>query len=470
VKKFLTGGQVTALGTLAGGLASLFDKGNQNQPIGYTGGIPSYQATRDVVPGVFDATDRRPGSSGRQYFTDQSAAAMFTPVTDATGAQQVMGGDELAALNEYYANQQTAQEQQQADFVEAMTALTTAALTPEPEPDPLAGLNLPAADNDYTPDETAYVRGLINRGVITPQQAADYYGVPVSEVNALLQPPAPAPTPEPDPLAGLNLPAADNDYTPDETAYVLGLINQGALSPQQASDYYGVPVSEVNALLQPPAPEPEPEPDPLAGLNLPAADNDYTPDETAYVLGLINQGALSPQQASDYYGVPVNEVNALLQPPAPEPEPYYPPADNDYTQEEIDYVLGLLNSGALDPQTASAMYGVPLDEVYALMGYARGGKVTGYAQGGMMQGQGYYLGGSTDGMADQIPATINNAEPARLSDGEFVIPADVVSHLGNGNSDAGADVLYTMMGRVRKARTGRKEQGREINPNNMLPV
>jgi hypothetical protein len=116
------------------------------------------------------------------------------------------------------------------------------------------------------------------------------------------------------------------------------------------------------------------------------------------------------------------------------------------------------------------MYGVPLDEVYALMGYARGGKVTGYAQGGMMQGQGYYLGGSTDGMADQIPATINNAEPARLSDGEFVIPADVVSHLGNGNSDAGADVLYTMMGRVRKARTGRKEQGREINPNNMLPV
>ena len=71
-------------------------------------------------------------------------------------------------------------------------------------------------------------------------------------------------------------------------------------------------------------------------------------------------------------------------------------------------------------------------------------------------------------MADRIPATINGGEPARLSDGEFVVPADVVSHLGNGNSDAGAQQLYGMMDRVREARTGRTEQGREINPHNFL--
>ena len=84
------------------------------------------------------------------------------------------------------------------------------------------------------------------------------------------------------------------------------------------------------------------------------------------------------------------------------------------------------------------------------------------------QGQGYYLGGPTDGMADQIPATIDNRQPAALSDGEFVIPADVVSHLGNGNSDSGAQNLYSMMERIRKDRTGNPNQGRQIDPNKYL--
>jgi hypothetical protein len=71
-------------------------------------------------------------------------------------------------------------------------------------------------------------------------------------------------------------------------------------------------------------------------------------------------------------------------------------------------------------------------------------------------------------MADQIPATINDMQPARLSHGEFVVPADVVSHLGNGNSDAGAKELESMMDRVRKARTGTTKQGKQINPNKFL--
>jgi len=95
------------------------------------------------------------------------------------------------------------------------------------------------------------------------------------------------------------------------------------------------------------------------------------------------------------------------------------------------------------------------------------------AQGGLMalpQAQGYYLGGPTDGMADKVPARIDGAQEAALSDGEFVLPADIVSHLGNGNSQAGAQVLYDMMERVRKARTGRPEQGRQINPNKYTPA
>lgn len=92
------------------------------------------------------------------------------------------------------------------------------------------------------------------------------------------------------------------------------------------------------------------------------------------------------------------------------------------------------------------------------------------AGGGMADAaRGYYLGGRTDGMADRVPASIEGTQPAQLSDGEFVVPADVVSHLGNGNSNAGAERLYEMLDRVRSARTGRKEQGREIQPERYMP-
>jgi len=94
-----------------------------------------------------------------------------------------------------------------------------------------------------------------------------------------------------------------------------------------------------------------------------------------------------------------------------------------------------------------------------------------YSAGGIAtMAQGRYLNGSSDGMADQVPARIDGMQEARLSDGEFVIPADVVSHFGNGNSDAGAKELYAMMDRVRKARTGTTKQGKQINPSKMLPA
>lgn len=83
--------------------------------------------------------------------------------------------------------------------------------------------------------------------------------------------------------------------------------------------------------------------------------------------------------------------------------------------------------------------------------------------------KGRYLGGATDGMADKIPASIDGKQEARLSHGEFVIPADVVGHLGNGNSEAGAKRLYAMMDKIRKARTGTTKQGKQINPNKFLP-
>ena len=94
----------------------------------------------------------------------------------------------------------------------------------------------------------------------------------------------------------------------------------------------------------------------------------------------------------------------------------------------------------------------------------------GMAQGGIVNAMPRaYLNGSSDGMGDQVPAMIDNQRPASLSHGEMVIPADVVSHMGNGNSDAGAKQFYDMMDRVRKARTGNKQQGKQINPNKFMP-
>jgi hypothetical protein len=112
-------------------------------------------------------------------------------------------------------------------------------------------------------------------------------------------------------------------------------------------------------------------------------------------------------------------------------------------------------------QTAPGMYYQP--QVYRY--YAQGGiaDLGGYAAGGKL------LKGPGDGMSDDIVANIAGKQPARLADGEFVVPADVVSHLGNGSTDAGAKHLYKMMDRIRQARTGNPKQGKRINPDKFLP-
>jgi hypothetical protein len=114
--------------------------------------------------------------------------------------------------------------------------------------------------------------------------------------------------------------------------------------------------------------------------------------------------------------------------------------------------------GLSQSQVHGALKGMPVKR-------AEGGEINGYAKGGGL----HYLKSAEDGMADRIPATIDNKQPAKLSGGEFVIPADVVSHLGNGNSEAGAKQLYAMMDRIRHARTGNKKQGKQINPAKFTP-
>jgi hypothetical protein len=139
-----------------------------------------------------------------------------------------------------------------------------------------------------------------------------------------------------------------------------------------------------------------------------------------------------------------------------------PAKQQQSTPVTTDYIKSLANQYGVNVSDADLM---PSN---AVPKYAYGGDIKsslgGYSDGGRL------LKGPGDGMSDNIPASIANKQPARLADGEFVVPADVVSHLGNGSTDAGAKHLYKMMDNVRKARTGRKSQGKQIKANKYLPA
>lgn len=110
--------------------------------------------------------------------------------------------------------------------------------------------------------------------------------------------------------------------------------------------------------------------------------------------------------------------------------------------------------------------------------HAKGGQVSGLASGGIsnLYNLGSYsdggrlLKGPGDGVSDDIPATIGKGQPARLADGEFVVPARIVSELGNGSTDAGANRLYEMMDRVQNVRRETKNVAANTKAAKYLPA
>jgi hypothetical protein len=168
--------------------------------------------------------------------------------------------------------------------------------------------------------------------------------------------------------------------------------------------------------------------------------------------GLASLNMANP--ANQYITAPTAPFTPTPQEPTfTEQEPTFAEQEPTFTEQEPTFAE---QESAPAEQPASAVIeDVPVPE---------------YNQGGIAAlKKGTYLRGETDGMTDELRTTIDGKQPAALSHGEFVIPADVVSHLGNGNSDAGAKKLYEMMNKIRKARTGTEKQGRQINPNKFLP-
>jgi hypothetical protein len=181
------------------------------------------------------------------------------------------------------------------------------------------------------------------------------------------------------------------------------------------------------------------------------------------------QGGLYPQGMIDktQYATPTQRpVSSELIDETPAYERSNPMLMNEGGITEI---LESMKNQGLSPEMYENIYGRG-NKVIAMQKALKEGKmVNGLASGGISSLGGYSDGGRMlkgpgDGMSDSIPGVIAGKQPARLAEGEFVVPADVVSHLGNGSTDAGAKQLYSMMDRVRKARTGNKKQGKQIKP------
>jgi hypothetical protein len=141
--------------------------------------------------------------------------------------------------------------------------------------------------------------------------------------------------------------------------------------------------------------------------------------------------------------------------------------DNNVTHKQIAEALGisLAEAKKLYPgkgattATTETTAEIPAGANGGLMAMAGGGMAEQFNLGGYSDG-GRLLRGPGDGVSDSIPATIGNKRPARLADGEFVVPARIVSELGNGSTEAGARKLYAMMDRVQAARKGSIGKGK----------
>ena len=489
-----------------------------DQPVGYQGSVPNYTAVRRRVP-ITDDPNRRPGSGGRRYFTDMQYAT--TPESEPKTLEEAQ-----AAAEEQIQQLSLAQAPKGISSVIPPAAPLVASPIPSPASAVIETMPVPTfsakpitSSNDIkmgtgssTPggvvlqqsEETPRTQGMAAGGIASAQDQArkdaaalgmsldDYYnklgfrerlGLAKKDIGEVFNP-------------SLG-PLLQNPNNVDpENARSLGILS----------------------LPKPPAPAPAPIPE-ITQENLPKyqppASQETTTANRPESLTLedqmsINQGRMGKYPFGAGIGPEMRNEDFLSQLQGIDPKSKYLPPSSDTTIPPATYQgrgvppkppkpkLGDFK-GSLNKNDAfrkrqkerrewDKKYGdkynddgtLKLDnksfinellEKFKLSLEGAGARATQNMAAGGLAGlkKGKYLNGATDGMADKIPATIDRTQPAALSDGEYVITADVVSHLGNGNSDAGAKVLDGFMEDVRMARTGTKKQGKEIDPQKFLP-
>ena len=185
---------------------------------------------------------------------------------------------------------------------------------------------------------------------------------------------------------------------------------------------------------------------------------------TAAAPMLMGEEAAAPAKKPD---TPVTPLQYSANPinPTPQPDvPAYGGLSQDFGRQQRYFDQQFTPVAQMPTSTAmpAMAMGGPVEQMSMMnspyiQGIENGGNVAGFANGGMSHlgdysDGGRLLKGPGDGVSDSIPAMIGRKQPARLADGEFVVPARIVSELGNGSTEAGARKLYAMMDRVQKAR------------------
>lgn len=180
----------------------------------------------------------------------------------------------------------------------------------------------------------------------------------------------------------------------------------------------------------------------------------------------MNQFGVSPERMAGIMQLPVEQVQSRYQAAMGPNYAARRPGSGGVTYfSPMQYLkAGQTPAAPAAPVTPAApaeSVAAPVEERYAAGGIANLG---GYSDGGRL------LKGPGDGVSDSIPAVIGKKQPARLADGEFVIPARIVSELGNGSTEAGARKLYAMMDRIKKARSKAKNIAADTKSDKHLPA
>jgi hypothetical protein len=189
----------------------------------------------------------------------------------------------------------------------------------------------------------------------------------------------------------------------------------------------------------------------------------------------MNQFGVSPERMAGIMQLPVDQVQSRYQAAMGPNMVARRPGSGGVTYfSPMQYLkagqtpAGTTPAAPVTPAAPAESVAAPVEVAAAggLMGYARGGiaNLGGYSDGGRL------LKGPGDGVSDSIPAVIGKRQPARLADGEFVIPARIVSELGNGSTEAGARKLYAMMDRIKKARGKAKNIAADTKSDKHLPA
>ena len=258
--------------------------------------------------------------------------------------------------------------------------------------------------------------------------------------------------------------------TPAPTGNMLGdtnIFSNAGVTPSNAQLYTSAGINTLGALSKPPVGAYTPPNAIYTGGPLQKFKydpNNYQPDVVKPPSPLYQaqyaEGGITKLSIGGDYSASASNPNGPLTQPSGGIGSIVAQAVNqrDATMQGPNRTMNLV----YDPKTGN--YVIPQSMAAGGMASSGISDLGSYSDGGRL------LKGPGDGMSDSIPAMIGKKQKARLADGEFVVPADVVSGLGNGSTDAGAKHLYKMMDKVRHARTGRKSQAKQIKADKYVPA